>query len=188
MSRIGVYEVATYNLAESIGSIMTLPIYAFSTSAITLSIQKSFSVKKENFNSIINAAIILSCFVVLSIGIFISIFSNGVFALITNDKKLILRVNKIFIFVIVMQVLNIFNQIYISYLQGINSEKFVLLFTGVISIISILWITILSINLGLVGVYIGLSINNLIFSIVYYFKIRNIRLSNTAKLSNSCLS
>ena len=124
-----------------------------------------------------NAGIILSCLIVLSLGIFTSIFSNGVFGLITNDKILILRVNKIFIFVIVVQVLNIFNQIYKSYLQGINSERFVLLFTVGISITSILWITILSINWGLAGVYIGLAINNLILSIVYYLRIRNIRLT-----------
>ena len=173
VSRIGIYEIATYNLAESIGSIMILPVYAFSTSAITLSIQKSFSSKKENPNSIMNAGIILSCLIVLSLGIFTSIFSNGVFGLITNDEILILRVNKIFIFVIVVQVLNIFNQIYKSYLQGINSERFVLLFTVGISITSILWITILSINWGLAGVYIGLAINNLILSIVYYLRIRN---------------
>ena len=177
VSRIGIYEIATYNLAESIGSIMILPVYAFSTSAITLSIQKSFSSKKENPNSIMNAGIILSCLIVLSLGIFTSIFSNGVFGLITNDEILILRVNKIFIFVIVVQVLNIFNQIYKSYLQGINSERFVLLFTVGISITSILWITILSINWGLAGVYIGLAINNLILSIVYYLRIRNIRLT-----------
>ena len=124
-----------------------------------------------------NAGIILSCLIVLSLGIFTSIFSNGVFGLITNDEILILRVNKIFIFVIVVQVLNIFNQIYKSYLQGINSERFVLLFTVGISITSILWITILSINWGLAGVYIGLAINNLILSIVYYLRIRNIRLT-----------
>lgn len=188
VSRTGIYEIASYNLAESIGSIMALPIYAFSTSAITLSIQKSFSVKKENPSSIINTAIILSCFMVLSIGIFTSIFSNGVFGLITNDKTLILRVNKIFIFVIVMQVLNIFHQIYKSYLQGMNNEGFVLLFTVAISLISIVWITILSINFGLVGIYLGLIINNLIFSCVYYFKVRNIRLNNIAKLSNSSIS
>ena len=76
VSRIGIYEIATYNLAESIGSIMILPVYAFSTSAITLSIQKSFSSKKENPNSIMNAGIILSCLIVLSLGIFTSIFSG----------------------------------------------------------------------------------------------------------------
>lgn len=182
ISRLGLYEIASYNLAESIGSIMALPIYAFSTSAITLSIQKSFSNKEDNSKDnednpkdIINTAIVLSCFMVLIIGIFISIFPNKVLGLITKDATLILKVTKIFILVILMQILNIFNQIYKSYLQGLNNERFVLKFTSFISAISISWILLLSIRLSLIGVYIGLCINNLIFTVVYHLKINNIK-------------
>ena len=173
VSRLGIYEIASYNLAENIGSIISLPIYAFSTSAITLSIQNSFSNKEESSKDIINTAIILSGFIVLFIGIFIYIFPNKILGLITKDKKLILIVTKIFILVILLQVFNIFHQIYKSYLQGINNESFVLKFTGFISIVSILWISLLSMKFGLIGIYIGLCINNLIFSVVYHFKIYN---------------
>ena len=91
----------------------------------------------------------------------------------SKDEKLILIVTKIFILVILLQVFNIFHQIYKSYLQGINNESFVLKFTGFISIVSILWIILLSMKFGLIGIYIGLCINNLIFSVVYHFKIYN---------------
>lgn len=175
VSRLGIYEIASYNLAENIGSIISLPIYAFSTSAITLSIQNSFSNKEESSKDIINTAIILSGFIVLSIGIFIYIFPNKILGLITKDEKLILIVTKIFILVILLQVFNIFHQIYKSYLQGINNESFVLKFTGFISIVSILWISLLSMKFGLIGIYMGLCINNLIFSVIYHFKINSIR-------------
>ena len=191
ISRLGLYEIASYNLAESLGSIMALPIYAFSTSAITLSIQKSFSNKEDNSKDnednpkdIINTAIVLSCFMVLIIGIFISIFPNKVLGLITKDATLILKVTKIFILVILMQVFNIFHQIYKSYLQGLNNERFVLKFTGFISTISISWILLLSIKFNLIGVYIGLCINNLIFAIVYYLKINNKQFYSAKRPSN----
>ena len=183
VSRLGVYTIASYNLAESIGSIMTLPIYAFSTSAITLSIQKSFSNKKETSEDIINTTIKLSCFMVLSIGIFISIFPNTILGLITKDKNLILRVTKIFILVILLKIFNIFHHIYKSYLQGINNENFVLKFTSLVSIISILWIGILSVKFDLIGLYIGLCINNLIFAVIYHLKINSIQSSSPTKLN-----
>lgn len=184
ISRLGLYEIASYNLAESLGSIIALPIYAFSTSAITLSIQKSFSNKEDNPKDIINTAIVLSCFMVLIIGIFISIFPNKVLGLITKDATLILKVTKIFILVILMQVFNIFHQIYKSYLQGLNNERFVLKFTGFISTISISWILLLSMKFNLIGVYIGLCINNLIFTVVYLLKINNIKFYVVNKPSN----
>lgn len=174
VSRLGVYGIASYNLAESASSIMALPIHAFSTSAITLSLQKSFSNKEEDSKYIINTAIILSCCMVLSIGIFIAIFPNSLLGLITKDKELISKVTKIFILVIIVQVFNIFHQIYKSYLQGVNNERFVFKITSFISIISILWIGILSMKFNLLGLYIGLCINNLIFAVFYYNKINSI--------------
>lgn len=184
VSRLGVYEIASYNLAESVGSIMALPIYAFSASAITLSIQKSFSNKEGNSKEILNTAIILSGCLVLMIGLFVYIFPNKILSLITKDKNLILRVTNIFILVILMQVFNIFHQIYKSYLQGINNQGFVLKFTSFLSIISISWIILLSIKFSLIGVYIGLCINNLIFAVVYHFKINRIE-SNSLNNINS---
>lgn len=171
VSRLGVYGIASYNLLESVSSIMILPVYAFSTSAITLSIQKSFSNKEDNSKTILNTAIILSLFTVLIICIFIAIFPNSLLGLLTKDKELISTSSKIFILVIIFQVFNIFHQIYKSYLQGINNERFVFKFTSFISIISTLWIGILSMKFNLLGIYIGLCINNLIFAVVYHFKI-----------------
>lgn len=174
VSRLGVYGIASYNLASSASSIMALPIYAFSTSAITLSLQESFSNKEKDPKGIIKTAIILSFCMVLSIGIFIAIFPYSLLGLITKDKELISRVTKIFILVIMVQVFNIFHQIYKSYLQGVNNERFVFKFTSFISIVSIFWIGILSIEFNLLGVYIGLCINNLIFAVVYYTKTNSI--------------
>ncbi|MGG7142160.1 MATE family efflux transporter [Clostridium nigeriense] len=184
VSRLGVYEIASYNLAESVASIMALPIYAFSASAITLSIQKSFSNKKGNSKEILNTAIILSGCLVLMIGLFVYIFPNKILSLITKDENLILRVTNIFILVILVQVFNIFHQIYKSYLQGINNEGFVLKFTSFISIISISWIILLSIKFSLIGVYIGLCINNLIFAVVYHFKINRIESNSPNKINS----
>lgn len=172
VSRLGVYEIASFNLAESIGSIISLPIYAFSTSAITLAIQKSFSSEENNTRKIINTSIILSCGAVLIVGTVISIFPNIVFGLITKDKNTILGVTKIFIIVIIVQVINVFNQIYKGYLQGIDNERFVLKVTSLVSFLSISWIIVLAIKFKLVGVYIGLVANNLVLAIVYYLKIK----------------
>lgn len=171
VSRLGVYDIAAFNLSESIGSIISLPIYAFSTASITLAIQKSFAEENNNSKKIINTSIILALTSVLIIGISISIFPNEIFGLITKDKNIILKVSKIFIMVVIVQIFNIFNQIYKGYLQGLNNERFVFKYTTLVSFISIVLITVLAIKFKLLGVYIGLAINNLILSLIYYLKI-----------------
>lgn len=171
VSRLGVYDIAAFNLSESIGSIISLPIYAFSTAAITLAIQKSFSNENNSSKKVINTAIILSLISVLIIGILIIIFPNTIFGLITKDKNIILKVSKFFIIVVIIQIFNVFNQIYKGYLQGLNNERFVFKYTTLVSFISIVWIVILAIKFKLAGVYIGLVINNLILSLIYYLKI-----------------
>ena len=120
----------------------------------------------------------MSLIMVSVIGIIIILFPNILLNLITNNKALVKEVLKIFILVVIAQLFNVFNQIYKSYLQGIHNEKFVLKLTALVSFLSISWISVLTINFNLVGLYIGLIINNFIFTIVYYLKINKIRYLN----------
>ena len=178
VSRLTTYEIASYNLCVSVISIMSLPILAFATSSTTLALQKSFSFEVKDSRTIINISIIMSLIMVSVIGIIIILFPNILLNLITNNKALVKEVLKIFILVVIAQLFNVFNQIYKSYLQGIHNEKFVLKLTALVSFLSISWISVLTINFNLVGLYIGLIINNFIFTIVYYLKINKIRYLN----------
>lgn len=172
ISRLNVYEIAAYGLSESMASIISLPIFAFSSAAMTLSLQKSFSGEENCARNILKSAITLSCIVVTTIGILIMTFPKLTFGVISNDIKVIQRVIEIFIIVILVQLINVFHQIYKSYLQGKNSEKFVLKCTIVVSIASTIWISFLSKKFGLFGIYIGITINYLLLTLLYSNKMK----------------
>lgn len=171
VSRLGVYEIAAYSLSETMGSIIALPIFAFSSSAMTLSVQKSYEGDDIEARNILKAAIKMSLIIVLTLGIITLIFPKFIFSIISNDKVVVSRVSKIFIVVIVVQLINVFQQIYKSFLQGKTDETYVLKCTIFISLISKVWILFLSKLLSLVGVYIGIGISYLLLAIFYYNKI-----------------
>lgn len=170
VSRLGVYKIAAYSLSESIGSIIALPIFAFSSSAMTLSVQKSYEGDDIEACNILKTAIKMSLLIVLTLGIITLIFAKFIFSIISNDKVVVSRVSKIFIVVIIVQLINVFQQIYKSFLQGKTDETYVLKCTIFISLISIVWILFLSKLLSLVGVYIGIGISYLLLVIFYYKK------------------
>lgn len=174
ISRLDVYEIAAYSLSESIGSFIALPTFAFSSTAMTLSLQKSFAGEEDCARDILSSAIKLSCSIVLILGVITMIFPRYIFGIISNDERVVSRVINIFILVIIIQLLNVFQQMYKSYLQGKSSEKFVLKNTILISILSIIWILFFSKEFALVGVYMGIGINYLVLSVLYRHKMKKI--------------
>lgn len=71
-----------------------------------------------------------------------------------------------------------------SHIINLYGISLIFKFTSFLSIISISWIILLSIKFSLIVVYIGLCINNLIFAVVYHFKINRIE-SNSLNNINS---
>ena len=172
VARLGVYQMAAYNLSETVIGAVGLPVFALSSSAVTLSLQKSFANDKREAIRIINTAVVISILIVLSAGTIVMIFPDNIMSLITKDKVVVEAAIKILIIGLFAKVFNIFSVVYKSYLQGINGEGFVFKCTSIVSFLSIFWIIILAINFSLAGVYIGIMINNFIFASVYYLKIR----------------
>lgn len=172
VSRLGTYSMATYTLLESIGNIVILPVFAYSTSAMTLAMQKNAADDKSAVKSILKAAIYLSLTVISFISIIFIIFPKTIMKLIVSDIEVIEKAKVIIIYLIIAQIINIFYQIYKSYLQGTDNEKFVFTTSVIVSLLSLIWIYLLAIILGVRGIYIGLALKYLGLVIIYYKKIR----------------
>lgn len=172
VSRLGTYSMAIYTLLESIGNIVILPVFAYSTSAMTLAMQKNAADDKSAVKSILKAAIYLSLTVISFISIIFIIFPKTIMKLIVSDIEVIEKAKVIIIYLIIAQIINIFYQIYKSYLQGTDNEKFVFTTSVIVSLLSLIWIYLLAIILGVRGIYIGLALKYLGLVIIYYKKIR----------------
>lgn len=173
ISRMSVINIATYNLLETIIGAVALPMFALSSSAITLALQKSFSKDRKDTLRIINTAISISILMIVSLGNIILLFPRGTMAIISKDNLVIDKAERVLLFAIIAVILKTFTVVYKSFLQGINNESFVFKSTVIISFLSLFWIYALVRIYGLRGIYIGIAINNMIFSIIYFKRIRN---------------
>ena len=173
ISRMSVINIATYNLLETIIGAVALPMFALSSSAITLALQKSFSKDRKDTLRIINTAISRSILMIVSLGNIILLFPRGTMAIISKDNLVIDKAERVLLFAIIAVILKTFTVVYKSFLQGINNESFVFKSTVIISFLSLFWIYALVRIYGLRGIYIGIAINNMIFSIIYFKRIRN---------------
>lgn len=173
ISRMSVINIATYNLLETIIGAVALTMFALSSSAITLALQKSFSKDRKDTLRIINTAISISILMIVSLGNIILLFPRGTMAIISKDNLVIDKAERVLLFAIIAVILKTFTVVYKSFLQGINNESFVFKSTVIISFLSLFWIYALVRIYGLRGIYIGIAINNMIFSIIYFKRIRN---------------
>lgn len=173
ISRMSVINIATYNLLETIIGAVALPMFALSSSAITLALQKSFSKDSKDTLRIINTAISISILMIVSLGNIILLFPRGTMAIISKDNLVIDKAERVLLFAIIAVILKTFTVVYKSFLQGINNESFVFKSTVIISFLSLFWIYALVRIYDLRGIYIGIAINNMIFSIIYFKRIRN---------------
>lgn len=173
ISRMSVINIATYNLLETIIGAVALPMFALSSSAITLALQKSFSKDSKDTLRIINTAISISILMIVSLGNIILLFPRVTMAIISKDNLVIDKAERVLLFAIIAVILKTFTVVYKSFLQGINNESFVFKSTVIISFLSLFWIYALVRIYGLRGIYIGIAINNMIFSIIYFKRIRN---------------
>ena len=173
ISRMSVINITTYNLLETIIGAVALPMFALSSSAITLALQKSFSKDRKDTLRIINTAISISILMIVSLGNIILLFPRGTMAIISKDNLVIDKAERVLLFAIIAVILKTFTVVYKSFLQGINNESFVFKSTVIISFLSLFWIYALVRIYGLRGIYIGIAINNMIFSIIYFKRIRN---------------
>jgi MATE family multidrug resistance protein len=172
VSRLGTYDMASYSLLDSIGNILILPVYAYSSSAITLALQKKAANDKNSVNDILKTTVALSFLVITCISVILMLFPEKVMGFIISDSQTIETTKRLILYLIIAQLINIFYQIYKSYLQGTGHEKFIFVTSVVVSLLSLLWVYLLSITVGIGGIYIGLCINYLVLALMYFVKLK----------------
>ena len=111
ISRMSVINIATYNLLETIIGAVALPMFALSSSAVTLALQKSFSKDSKDTLRIINTAISISILMIVSLGNIILLFPRGTMAIISKDNLVIDKAERVLLFAIISQVI-FWNQSY----------------------------------------------------------------------------
>lgn len=177
VTTLDVQYIASYSLIETILSFLLMPVYTYSGAALTL-VTQEFG-KKDYLKTKLYPMVSLVCSLIsimLLGGLFI--LFPSLIGLVTDNGQLLGIAQKIMPLAIGIQVLNVFNQVYKYCLQGIEQEKWVLLYSFIISTISsiLIYCIVMWSELKIYGVYIGLGINYFLLGFGYllrYYKIIN---------------
>ncbi|WP_273326458.1 MATE family efflux transporter [Vallitalea guaymasensis] len=166
LSRIGVLELSIYTLLSSIVSIVLMPMYSYASTALTL-VSKNYGQKQYGRLLLIpKYSLKLAMIFCISLSAILIIFKVNVVTLITNDYNLISYSLQYFMIALCSCLFNIPNNIYKYSLQGIGDDKWVLLNSAVINVIGIgfIWFLSIALEMGIYGVYIGITFNYIILS------------------------
>ena len=172
VSRLGTLEMAVYSLLDSLGNLIILPVYAYSAAAVTLALQKKAAKNEKDVKLILKASVFLS---LLAIGVICTacvFFKESILGLIVSDKVTVVAAKNIIIFLVIPEIINIFYQVFRSYLQGIDFENYVFITSTVCSFFSAAVIYLLARIVGIKGIYLGLSLNYIILSTIYFIKVK----------------
>ncbi|WP_125152665.1 MATE family efflux transporter [Clostridium rectalis] len=176
VSRIGVIETATYTLLFTVINILLMPMHAYSSTSLNLVGEFSTKNMRKEMRTIPLLCLLLTFLFYLVISIIYIIFKTKILGFITNDITVIDFSASYIILAIFAQIFNLPHSVYKYSLQGINKEQWVFIVSLIINIISMIIIICLVFvaKINLSGIYIGIGINYLVLSILFYYKYNKI--------------
>ena len=172
LSKIGLMEVSVYNLLFSIINIALMPMYAYSQASLTIISEDIGAKNISNISEIIRTCILRAMMFYVVICFLILIFRNSIPILITNDTSLITNSSKYMLIIVVANIMNIPSCVLKSSMQALGKEKIVFIYSSLISIFStvLIYVLVCIFNYGLNSIYLGLTFNYLILSILLFKK------------------
>lgn len=176
ITRLDADNIAVYGIIATLISCITLPIYAYSNVAMTL-VSKANGARSMDLLKILPRLILKQILgIVFLVSLFMLCSKSYLPMLITNNKLLVDATSTVIGFAIIIQIFNVFNQVYRYMLNALEDEKWVFYFSSVTSILSLLVIFLMlaTTEMNLIAIYIGLGLNHLINGIGFAIRYRQL--------------
>ena len=174
IARLPVEQIGAYQLLDTLGSFLLLPVYAYSSAGITLALQRKEKGMSEEVRKLIKASVQLAVLTILLLGMVSSTASEPLMQLMVSDHQMIQTADKVMPILLCLQLLRALYEIYKGFLQGSGHETYVLVRTILISLSSFVYLILLTKWFGITGVYCGLLFTYLCFVFLYQRKIKEI--------------
>lgn len=169
VSRLGMKQMAIYNLLDSLGSMVVLPVYAYATATQTKALQ-AFSHHQHTSKEVkayLKSGLLLSFIVVGILATLCFFFQESLFSLFVTDLTYFNKMHFTLSLMLILQLCKVPYQISMCYLQGIGKEKQVCFCTALGTLLTSLGVVILGFFLQLDGIYLCLILEVLILSTFY---------------------
>lgn len=170
VTRLGTEKMAVYNLLDTVASTVGLPVFAYATATQTYALQEHSAREQASVKRYLKTGIEITTVVLLVLSSLCVIFQKQVLSLIVSDTMIIDKAGKILWLVLIIEFVKIPYQIFMSYLQGVEKEKFVFLCTAVSTVIASIGVLVLGNLLSLSGIYLVMILEYFILSGIYIRK------------------
>lgn len=167
VARLGTGQMAVYNLLDTAGSTIGLPVYAYATATQTFTLQSYSSGDRTAVRRYLKSGMLLAFGIIGFLCVVCGIFSQTLLHLIVDDLHIVTEAQKILIFVFLLQLAKIPCQIHMSYLQGTGREKFVLLCSATGTACAVIGILVMGSLAGLTGLYLVIIAEFMALGICY---------------------
>lgn len=167
VARLGTEQMAVYNLLDTAGSAIGLPVYAYAAATQTFTLQRRSAGDMHAVRRYLKSGLLLSSLVVGLLCIFCRMFDRMLLQLIVTDDHIIQQAQRLLGLVFLLQLSRIPYQICMNYLQGIGREKLVLLGTAAGTAFAGIGVIIAGNTAGLTGLYLVMAAELAVLGICY---------------------
>ena len=172
VARLGTEQMAVYNLLDTAGSAIGLPVYAYAAATQTYSLQSRSAGNMRAVRRYLKSGLFLTSLVIGLLCIFCRIFDRPLLQLIVTDDHIIQQAQQLLGPAFLLQFARIPYQIYMNYLQGIGREKYVLIGTAAGTACAGIGVIIAGNAAGLTGLYLVMAAELCILGTCYIFRVR----------------
>ena len=174
IARLGVLEISAYTLVASIANVLLMSMWSYSSTTLTL-VSESFAKDDKGSMDLTPKLSLFMVFVYyFTFSLIVIVFKAYIPKLITDDSELIKTAALFIPIAVFANIFHLPSTVYKFSLQGISMGSEVLKLSFVVNMVSLIFMLIFTfvLRLGLTGIYLGLGINYLLLSIVFYAKYR----------------
>lgn len=170
VARLGLETMAVYNLLDTVGSTIGLPVYAYATATQTYALQKHAEGNGFAVKQYLKAGITAAAILILLLCIFCGGLYRGIFRLIITDDAVIKASGRVLWLVFLTILAKVPYQIFMNNLQGTGNEKFILGCTAIGTLLASVGMVVFVKMIHLPGIYLTMTLEYIGLTAVYIRK------------------
>lgn len=174
VSRLGITQMAVYNLLDSIVSIISVALYAYATATQTYALQQRAAGNLSQTRIYLKSGCGITTIAMVFLCLMTFIFRHEVMHWIITDTAIISAASSMMLIAFAPIFPKVFYQIYMEYLQGRGYDKYVLGCTAAATFVTSIAILLAVKYLQLLGFYLVITFKHFLLSILYVNKSKTV--------------
>lgn len=170
VARLGMETMAVYNLLDTVGSTIGLPVYAYATATQTYALQKHAEGNGFAVKQYLKVGMMAATMLILLLCIFCGGLYRVIFRLIITDVAVIKASGRVLWLVFLTILAKVPYQIFMNYLQGTGNEKFILGCTAIGTLLASVGMVVFVKMINLPGIYLTMTLEYIGLTAVYIRK------------------